>query len=106
MRWVDCIGLLDMADDAQGWRDDPHNFNPPEELRTEIALAFLRENETWLSDITLPVYSHPLEWVVMILESSSDSKVNELSANAIWNYISKPSCLWLLEQEEAAVAWG
>lgn len=103
--WQDCIGWLDMEEGATDWRDYPDAFNPSPELRGDIAVEFLKHNETWLSDIALPIYDHQLEWVVMMFDAANASKVNELTATVIWNYISRGAHEWLVECEEASIAW-
>ena len=105
MSWQDCISWLDMKEGYLDWRDYPDAFNPSAELRGDIALEFLKQNETWVSDIALPIYGHQLEWIAMMFDAAHASKVNELTANAIWNYIKRAVHEWLIDCEEKSVAW-
>ena len=113
MSWEDCVCWLDMeamtktiyVGDAKDWRDYPDEFNPSRELRGDIALEFLKQNETWLSDIAVPIYDNQLEWVAMMFDADSASKVNELTTNIIWNYIKHAAHEWLIDCEERSVAW-
>jgi hypothetical protein len=103
--WQDCIAWLDAEESVSDWRDYPDNFDPPSELRGDIALEFLKQNQTWLSDIAVPIYDHQLEWVAMMFDSANASKVNQLTVNAIWHYIKHGAHQWLIECEEASIAW-
>lgn len=106
MSWQDCVDWLDAEQGKTSWRDYPDDFDPSAELRGDIALEFLKENETWLSDIAVPIYDHQLEWVAMMFDAANASKVNELTVNAIWNYIKRGAHQWLIECEEHSIAWS
>lgn len=102
--WQELVDCLDS--DKKDWRDYPHAFNPTQSLRGDIAVAFFKASPDHVSDCALPIYDHQLEWIAMMFDSRTASKVNELTCNAIWHYISEPACLWLVEQEERSIAWG
>jgi hypothetical protein len=103
MDWMECIDCLDS--DKKDWRENSLSFNPTASLRGDIALAFFKAHELWVSDCALPIYENQLEWIAMMFDSADASRINELTANAIWSYISQTAHTWLLECEEQNVAW-
>ena len=105
MSWQDCIGWLDMEGGIEDWRNNPDAFQPSASIRADVATEFLKHNSTWLSDISVPIYDHQLEWVAMVFGAVEDSKVLELTADCIWNYIKRPAHDWLLDKEESSVAY-
>ena len=105
MSWEDCIAWLDMEAGLEEWRDCSDKFEPTPELRGDIALEFLKENEEWVSDIALPIYEHQLEWIAMMFDAASTSKVNQMTSEVIWNYIKHAAHEWLIGCEERSVAW-